>query len=206
MRQYDSDFADALAAARNSGLAPVWFVWIKAKNRSTGADEAMGFWSGDEDLTLQITPPGETSAQARLYVGGCNLSVDDIRYVADLTDNPVSVSLSQIADAVQELVRTHDVRLAECEIHATAMDGGRFISDPQLEWVGVVDDAPLATPSIGSDGAVTLSVRSEIMHQLTARNPAKSSDQHQKRRSATDAFCEYAGTIGARSVQWFNNT
>ncbi|MFD2439726.1 hypothetical protein ACFSS8_05900 [Paracoccus kondratievae] len=46
-------------------------------------------------------------------------------------------------------------------------------------------------------------MRSELMVQLTATNPAKSSDAHQKRRAAGDQFCKYASTVGSRQVQWF---
>ena len=44
--------------------------------------------------------------------------------------------------------------------------------------------------------------RDELMTQLLAPNPAKSSDSHQKRRQANDRFSEYSGTVQARKVQW----
>lgn len=50
---------------------------------------------------------------------------------------------------------------------------------------------------------MALSIRSQIMAQLTAINPAKSSDAHQKRRQAGDRFSEYAGVIKSRDIQWY---
>lgn len=203
MKIYDEAFAASLTAARDGSICPAWFVWAVGRDRDTGDDAPIGLWSGDEDITLSVEQP-DGSSVSRTYIGGCNLAVPNgIPYVADLTDNPVTVTLSQIADAAQQLVRGSDVRLAYTEIHATTWTGGGLTSAPQLQWVGIVDEAPISTPSAGSDGSISLTIRSEIMHQLTATNPAKSSDSHQKRRLSTDGFCTYAGSIEARKVQWY---
>ena len=192
----------ALAASRDAGIAPVYFFWVRGKNRDTGATATMGLWSGDEDISQQVESP-EGGFSTRPYLGGCNLRVNGIQYVADLTDNPVTVSLSQIAEAAQQLVRGYDVRLAYCEIHATSWVGGAFASQPQLLWVGVIDDVLIATPEVGGEGQMGFSVRSDLMSQLTAINPTKSSDSHQKRRQSGDRFSEYSGAIKARNIQWY---
>ena len=201
MRIYDPSFAASLTAARDGGIAPAYFVWVIAQDRDTGADRPMGLWTGDEDITVDVEAP-TGGASSRTYIGGCNLSVAGIQYVADLTDNPVTVSVSQIADAAQQLVRGYDVRLAYCEIHATSRVGGVFSSVPQLQFIGIVDDLEIGTPQVGGEGNIGLVVRSELMTQLLAPNPAKSSDSHQKRRQAGDRFSEYSGTVQARKVQW----
>lgn len=201
MQNLDPNFIASLQATREIGIAPVYFVWIEATNRSTGATETMGLWSGDEDISQNVqTPTGGLAT--REYLGRVNLSVADLKLVADLTDEPVTVSMSQIADATQQLVRGYDVRLAYCEIHATSRVGGVFSSVPQLQFVGIVDDLEIGTPQVGGEGSIGLVVRSELMTQLLAPNPAKSSDSHQKRRQANDRFSEYSGTVQARKVQW----
>lgn len=204
MRSFATTFSAALAAAQDKGIAPVYFAYFRGRDRAAGAEEPVGFWSGDEDITVSVCG-GDGAVVSRSYIGGCNLDVSGLQYVADLTDNPVSVSLSQIADAAQLLVRGYDVRLAYCEIHATTMVGGAFASAPQLQWIGIVDDGPISTPGAGGEGSVTLSIRSEIMTQLGQVNPAKSSNAHQKRRLSTDRFCEYGGIIGSRRIKWYNN-
>lgn len=206
MQTHSVGFASATTAARDEGISPVYFAWFTAKDRDTGAPVTIGLWSGDEDISVSVTPPGGGAAQVRTYIGGCNLSIPSgIAYVADLTDNPVQISVSQIADAAQELVRGLDLRLGGCEIHVTTMSGGAFAPAPELQWVGVVDEGPISTPAAGGEGGISLTVRSEIMWQLTATNPAKSSDAHQRRRLATDRFCEYSATVQTWPVQWFKN-
>lgn len=202
MQTLHPNFIASLQASRDEGIEPVYFFWVRGRNRSTGASEAIGLWSGDEDIMQAVEAP-EGGTVSRAYLGGCNLQAGEIAYVADLTDNPITVSMSQIADASQQLVRGYDVRLAYCEIHSTTKIGGAFSSQPQLQWIGIVDDVLIATPEVGGDGQMGLSVRSELMAQLTAINPAKSSDSHQKRRQAGDRFSEYSGAIKARSIQWY---
>lgn len=202
MRIFDAAFGASLTKAQDDGIAPAYFLWVVGRDRATGADQSLGLWSGDEDITLTVEQP-DGSSVPRSYIGNCNLDVDAIQYVADLTDNPVSVNLSQIAPAAQLLVRGYDVRLAYCEIHATTWTGGALTSAPQLQWIGIVDEGPISTPGTGGEGGIALSIRSEIMTQLGQASPAKSSDTHQKRRRSGDRFCEYAGIIGSRKIQWF---
>lgn len=202
MQTLSPAFHASLQAARDDGIAPVWFFWVRARNRDTGADEDLGLWSGDEDISIAVRTP-QGAQVTRTYIGGCNLVVEGIRYVVDLTDNPITVRMSQIADAAQQLVRGYDVRLAYCEVHATTWTGGQLTSVPDLQWIGIIDEGPIATPDVGGEGGISLSVRSELMTMLTATNPAKSSDAHQKRRAAGDDFCKYASTIGSRKVQWY---
>lgn len=204
MQNLSPSFMASLQASRDAGIAPVYFLWIAARNRTTGAIETMGLWTGDEDIPVNVqTPDGGT--ETREYLGGTNLTVDDIKLVADLSDEPVTVSMSQVAPATQQLVRGYDVRLAYCEIHATSWVGGVFSSQPQLQFVGIVDDAQVATPAAGGSGNIALTVRSELMTQLLATNPAKSSDSHQKRRQAGDGFSEYSGVVRAMKIQWWKS-
>lgn len=202
MQILDPSLAASLAAAPEAGIAPVHLVWIVARDRASGAAVPLGFWSGAGEITLAVAPPGG-AAQSRSYTGGVGLELDGLRYVADLTDTPVTVSLSPIADPVLALSGTLDLRLAYVEIHATTMTGGALTSAPQLQWVGIVDEGPVSTPAAGGEGGIALSIRSEIMTQLGATNPAKSSDAHQRRRAATDRFCEAAALIAARTIQWY---
>lgn len=202
MKLLDPSFVASQAASRDVGIRPAYFAWFRAKNRTTGADETMGLWSGDDDIAINVQTP-EGGLTSRTYIGGCNLSFDSIPSVANLTDEPINISMSQIADATQQLVRGYDLRLAYCELHAATFNGGAFSSAPQLEWIGIVDQAPISTPAAGGEGNISLTIRSEIMSQLTSINPAKSSDSHQKRRQAGDAFSRYAGVVKAMQTQWF---
>ena len=202
MQSLDPAFIQSLQAARDGAIAPVYFIWVRGKTWDTGADVTMGLWSGDEDITINVqTPTGGLAS--RSYIGGVNLEISDLRFVADLTDNPVTATMSQLAPATQQLLRGMDIRLGYCEIHTTSWNGGALTSTPQLQWIGVVDEGAVATPGADDDGNISLTIRSELMAQLTAINPAKSSHSHQQRRQSTDRFSRYSGIIASRKIQWY---
>ena len=203
MNIYSPALAASFAAARDGSIAPVWFFWVVGRDRDTGADAPIGFWSGDEDITLTLAEADGTTV-SRTYIGGCDLDLPNgIPYVADLTDNPVTVTLSQIADAAQLMVRGYDGRLAYCEIHATTWTGGALTATPELQWVGIVDEASISTPTVGAEGGISLSIRSEVMSMMTVTNPAKSSSVQQQTRRAGDLFCKYSGTVKTWKLTWY---
>ena len=202
MRNYAPAHQSALNAAPDAGIAPAWFLWIAARDRDTGTTVHVGLWSGDEPITVTVAPPGG-AGEARTYQGEVGLRVDPITSGIGLEDRPVTVMLSQIADQAQFLVRTLDARHAYCELHLALRNGGALVAPPQLEFVGIIDEAPITTPAVGGEGAITLSIRDELMTQLTAVNPARSSDAHQRRRQAGDEFSRYSGVIGSRELEWY---
>lgn len=204
MQTLDPSFVADLQAAPDKGIAPAYFLWIIAKNRVTGADEPFGLWTGDDDINQAVqTPTG--LLQSRPYYGGANLYVDPITYSGELVDESTTATMSQIAPATQELVRGFDVRGCYCEIHATSLNGTVFFSNPQISLIGIVDDVNIGTPEVGGEGNIGLVMRSQVMTQLIQINPAKSSDSHQKRRKANDAFSKYSGVIKSRDLQWFKD-
>lgn len=202
MRDLPAGFIAALQNAPETGLAPVFFFHVRPRDRATGAVVEMSFWTGGYDLPL-VMPVPEGPNVARAHIGDVGLKVGAITYGAGLKDRPVSVTMSQIADAAQAMLRGFDLRAAYCEIHVGLRHKGALASDPVLMWVGMVDEAPLATPAVGGEGSITLSVRSEIMTQLQQTNPAKSSDAHQRRRAPDDAFGQYASTVSSRALKWY---
>lgn len=201
MRIYTPSFVSSLMLARDEGIAPVYFLHVVGKNFTTGAQETLGIWSGDEDIAQTVEMPNGTN-QSRNYYGNCGMMLEELQYTGDLSDTPVTIQISQIADAAQMLVRGIDIRLAYCELHGTSRRGGSFVSIPQLLWVGVIDEAPVTTPAVDGEGGIRISIRSELMTQLSAINPAKSSDSHQRRRQANDRFCEYASVVHTRHITW----
>lgn len=186
----------ALANARQSGIVPVSLVWVRARDLSSGAEAPIGLWTWPEDITTSVIN-GETGATvSRTFVGGCGLSVGDIALVSDLTIQSVDVTMSQIADAAQLLVRGRNIRMAPIEILDGLIDPATmaFVAPPRPAFMGFVDGAPITTPSAGGEGNITLTVRSELMTMLSMTSPTKSSHAAQLRRQG-DRFSEYSSTV-----------
>lgn len=207
MRDPDAAFLAALEAAPDFGIVPQQFVWIEAKNRATGALETIGLWTGDEPVTVDVISGTTGGLVSRSYIGAVNLVVPSIPRVANLTNNRIAISMSQIADTAQLLVREYEPRLARVEIHDGLIDPATraLVSAPEITFIGVVDGTPIATPAVGGEGAIEMDLVSDAMAMLTRTNPAKRSHEHQKRRSASDTFAVYAGTVGEWQIWWGEN-
>ena len=93
------------------------------------------------------------------------LKVSDIPRVSDLTAQTVTIDLSQIANAVQLLLRTYDVHRAQVEIHEIVLSPttGQPVGPDLPLFLGMVDGAPIRTPRVGGEGRATLKVVSEMM-------------------------------------------
>lgn len=204
MRDPDAAFLAALQAGRHTSLVPVQFVWVVAKNRDNGNPATVGVWTGDEPITATVISGTTGGTVQRTYIGGVSLNVPPIPRVADLTKQRVSITLSQIADSAQAIVRQYEPRLAHVEIHDGLLDPQTraLVSAPEIAFIGIVDGAPIETPAVDGDGSITIEVVSEAMAMLTRTNPAMRSDAHQRTRSSTDTFSVHAGTAGQWTVWW----
>lgn len=198
MRNVSTAFADALATARDGGIAPRKFVWFKLVDGTE-----MGFWTGDEDITVNVVD-GDGNTVGRTYYGNGELkSVSAITYVSDFTIQTTTVTLSHIATHVQTLLESHDPRLAEVEIHDGIMASARALADtPALVLWGVVDGAPVNIGGVGQDSAVAVAIVPMAIRQLTRSNPAKRSYESHKRRRAGDELYLYANAAVTWQRSW----
>ena len=203
MRNLSPAFLAALQAAQDGGIVPVRLVWVQAKDRATGLPVEVGFWSGDEDQEITVVSGSTGLPVVRLYYGAVNLDISEITYVSDLTIQTVTVSVSQIADIAQQLVREFDVRLAKVEIHEMCIDPetGQLAAMPELAFLGEVDGAPIRTPAAGGEGSIDFAVRSDAISMLTRRNSRKSSHEGQRLRSG-DEWGKYSSTVATWTVPW----
>ncbi|EGL64444.1 hypothetical protein AGRO_2653 [Agrobacterium sp. ATCC 31749] len=207
MKNVSAAYQAALLGARDGSLVPVTFVWFRAKNWATGLPEEIGLWTWDEDINVTVLSGTTGLPVTRTYYGAVNLEVSDIPYVSDLTVQTVTIGMSQIADAAQQLVRGYDLRLAKCEIHEMTYDTltGQLSSAPEIAFIGEVVGAPINTPSIGNSGSMDVSVISDAISMLTRTNPAKSSHEGQRRRDGDDWGIN-SSTISTWGIPWGRKT
>ena len=203
MKSYSVASANAATNARDKGIKPRDFVWIVAKDRDTGVDIEFGFWSGDQDIELNVIDGQTGLPVAREYYGCVNLEVGEIALVSDLTDNPVDIAMSAIADQVQNFYRGAEPRLAYVEIHyqTLAPESNLPVDDPEIEYIGLVDEPDVPTGPVGNDSKAKLQLRSEGLSMGTRINPRKRSDAAQTRRQG-DRFARYSNSVGAWTVPW----
>lgn len=206
MRGISTNNQLAVAGARSKGIAPRGFFWITAKNLETGEPHSFGLWTGFDTVSVDVMSGSTGAIETRDYVGGVSLQIGDITRVSDLTIQTIEVKFSAIAPACQTIVRAHDVRLAKIEIHTGWLDTvTRSIADmPEVDFLGLVNGAPIETAATGGESLVTLNIISDAAAMLTRTNPSKRSYEGQKRRDG-DEINLYANTVKMIRVFWGEN-
>jgi hypothetical protein len=204
MRNIPTAFFNALNNVRDTGAIPRQFAYFTAKNRSTGSPVYIGFWKGDEDITISVVNPFTGLQEGRTYFGAQNLNISEIVRVTDMTTQTINVSLSQISPAAQQLFRDYDIRLAKVEIHEILLDTNsrQPVATPIAVFIGEVNASPVTTPAIGEDGSLSIDAVSDAIAMLSISNPAKSSAEFNRRRLANDTFGQFAGTVSTWKVPW----
>ena len=195
MRSYDANTAAYLAG--ETAIVSHVLIWIAAKNRSTGATESIGFWTGDDHQDFMV------DGQTRTYYGaGDVLDVPPITYEAGLTVRMHTFGLASLAPEVAMLLRGYEPRLAPVEVHRALFyaSTGALAADPHRVLAGWIDEAQINTPEIGGNGGATITIASSA-RALTRGLPICKSDAQMQKRSG-DRFRRYVDVSGAVDVFW----
>ena len=201
MRAVDPATAMAIASG---AVVPRDFLWLVPRNRDTGAEVPIGFWSDAGTVEAIVIDPETDLPVARPYVGAGDLvSVGAVPLAAGFAVQTVPITLSQITPGAAMAVRGYDLRRALVELHRGYLDPvSGLLVGPALPWfTGEIDDAPITTPAEGDEGAIRLTAVSHAQ-ELSRTNPAKRSDADQRERSATDGFYQHAATVGSWRIYW----
>lgn len=171
--------------------------WIMARNRATGATEAMGLWSGGQDAAFVI------GGEARSYFGvGVALVFEPIVMKAGLLVQMQRVSFPPLTPALDLLIQGYDLRGAAVELHRAlfTLDGHQPGDTPHRVFKGTVNTAPTTTPEIGGEARTDLTLAGPS-RDLTRSLPIVKSDEFQQQRGG-DRFLRYADVSGGVSVWW----
>lgn len=174
------------------------FVWVQARNCSTGVIEAAGFWNGATDVQISI------GGVNRTYVGaGALLDIEPIRAGVGLNVRMHELGLSAIPDDVRQVVFGYDPRLAPIEVHRGLFntETNTLVAEPHRVLKGTVEGLSAPRPADGGTSRITLTVASAA-RALTRGLTLKKSDAAQRSISAVDRGREYASISGAVGVFW----
>src|SRR4051812_22077254 len=139
-------------ALQSRNLVARDFVWFVVRNRSDGSPVTDGYWSDVGQLTASVVDPETGGTQSRTWFGADGLiSISDIPLVSTLTVQHVTITLSQVSDRINDLVRTYDCKQGQVQIFRGLFDPlTREMVGPAFpRFVGFIDEAPIRTPKEG---------------------------------------------------------
>ena len=195
--------SEILAALEARALVARDFVWIVARD-SEGDPAYDGYWSDVGTTTVDVVDPETGSADERQFFGAAGLvDISAIPLVSNISVQNVTVTLSQVADRVNDLVRTYDLKQARIEIFRGLYDPDTrvMLAPAECRFSGFIDKIEISTPAEGGDGGVVLTCASHTQ-EMTRSNPDTRSDVSQKLRSATDDFFADAAVVGDWELFW----
>lgn len=180
------------------------FLWIVARNRTTGDPETVGFWSDIENASVYVLDPDTLLPVLRsYYAAGGLIEIDAIPSVSVIQVQDVQIKLSQLDELVEQAVRLYDVKQARVEIHRGLFDPDtrNLVAPALVRFVGFVNTVRINTPSENSDGGVFLTCVSHTQ-ELTRANPATRSHEDQKLRDEDDEFFKDAAIVSEWQLDW----
>lgn len=194
MRSFDAALAAHIAARRPTIARQM--LWVSARNRSTGATETLGLWTGEYSLSVTI------DGAARTYHGaGSVLDVPEMTGQIGLDVRTHNVTLSALSPEVQQLMRGYDARLAPIEIHRALFDPDApttMIGGPVRIFRGWVDGVTFKEEGGGHTVELTAASHSR---GLTVPLMLRRSDESYKLRGG-DRIGRYCDVSGSVPVYW----
>lgn len=201
MRQLSGQVQALLAA---DALVPRDFIWIEARRRDTGDAVTWGAWSDLGAVDAQVIDPVTGDVVTRTFEGaGALVEVGAVTQTAGLEVQVVTLTLNDLADGAERLVREYDARRARLELFRGFLDPvSLLLPAPAVpRFVGFVDEAPIVTPESGGTGSITLTCAGHPQ-ELTRKGTATRSDADQRRRAPGDAFYQHAASVGTWDIKW----
>lgn len=191
-------------ALQDRFLLPRDFIWFVVRDRVTGVAVTDGYWSDLNDITAQVIDPDTGGISTRPFAGAGELiQISDIPLVSTLTVQNITVTLSQVADRVNNLVRGYECKQGRVEIYRGLFDPNSrlMVAPAEPRFVGTIDEAPIKTPKENEAGDVTLTCTSNTV-ELTRTNPDTRSDASQRLRNPGDGFYQDTAVVGGWQHFW----
>jgi len=177
--------------------APRWLLYVRTRNRTTGAPFPIGLWNGDDSISLTI------GGEARSYFGAQGLfTVDPVIHGSGTLIRSQRVTLSGIAPEAEDMVRGFIIRGVEADLRLALFEPRDMtLIESRRMLRGFVNRAPLVTPEMGgASPAITLELAS-AMRLLTRTVAVKKTDQSQRLRQ-DDRFRRYGSIAAEVTTEW----
>lgn len=191
---YDMETITAL----ESGTLVLRDFWTAHGKTKAGVARTFAYWTGEDNVAVNVPPPGVTTPVSRNFIGGGTLlQVPEIVDAIGLEARSVSFGFDHISTAAErpmDMVFGHNVRVARVEFHRGVFDPDTWnlLSAPHLLFSGRVDGAEVDDAAAGGEGVLQVNAVNSAI-DLTFVSYAMDSDEQQRLRDG-DRFNRHADT------------
>lgn len=195
MKAIDTALYNHLVA--REGIEAHVLVWIEAKNKTTGAAEPFGIWTGDDDRSFTI------DGGPRTYLGaGSLLDVGDLVSEQGYVVRVTRMSVAHLQPDIAVLV-ARDLRHVPCTWHQVHLAPGSFdlVAPPRRVFKGRVELTPLPDAAEGEEARAEFELVS-YARDMSMPLSLKKSSAALRAREPTDTFRQYIAVSGKISTSW----
>jgi hypothetical protein len=196
--------AENYTALQQGRLLARDFIWFQVKDRDSGDAVYDGYWSDVGTITAAVIDPNTGGSTNRQFFGaGGLISVSAIALMSNLTVQNATITLSQVADRVNDLVRTHECKRGIVQIFRGLFDPEtrQLVAPAVSRFVGEIDNIDIKTPEEGGQGSVVITCNSHTQ-ELTRANTETRSDASQQARAPGDDFYADTTVVGGWNFFW----
>lgn len=173
-------------------------VLVSARDRSTGAVEQAGFWTGDRHRNFSLGADG-----THLFYGaGSMLETPEIVYEAGLQVASFDIEFSPMTPEFVSIARVYDLRQQPFKMYEAyfSAETGKLIETPTRIYRGFSDGLNIVDGEESKESKGVLQVVSSARN-LTRTLPGKCGDETLRLRG-DDRIGRYANVAGAVTVIW----
>lgn len=192
------------AALEASTLIARDFMEITARDRQTGEAVTDAYWSDLGKITADMIHPDTGLPVGKVFQGaGQLIGIEELPAGAELQVQRLSVTMSQVSDRVNDLVRNYDIRQARVVIWRANLDRNsmQLVAPGRIRFVGFIDRAPVETPPEGQVGDIVFECVSS-MQEMTRSNPDLRSHESQLQRAPGDDFYKSVTAAASQVIYW----
>lgn len=196
--------AENQAALEERKLVARDFLSFIVRSREDGSPVEDHMWSDVGTTTVGVIDPDTGLVDNRTFVGsGTLVQVSPVALVANLSVQDLRITMSQVHERVNQLVRLYDCQQGRVQLFRGLYDpSSRLLVAPAFaRFVGFIDLLNITTPEEGGEGEVEFTIKSHTQ-EITRSNPDTRSDTSQRIRSSTDDFFVDSSVTGEWEMFW----
>lgn len=196
---------ETIAALESGAVVMREILRVRGKTLGGSAAEFV-YWTGEDNIAVNVLPPGETTPVSVNAVGGGTLL--DIPAIVDaigVEARSITIGLDHISSSAgspMDMVYGSNIRVARVDLHRAFFDPATWnlVSTPVLMFSGRVDGASVDDAAAGGEGGLSLDIIGSAI-DLTKTNPAMESDEQQRRRDG-DRFRRWSDSAATVETWW----
>lgn len=181
-----------------TGIESHVLVWIEAKNKTTGAAEPFGIWTGDDDRTFTI------DGGPRTYLGaGSLLDVGDLSAEMGYVVRVTRMTAAHLHPDIAAILAARSLRHVPCTWHQAHLQPGSFdlVAPPRQVFKGRVELTPLPDAAEGDEARAEFELVS-YARDMTIPLSLKKSGPALRARAPGDLFRRYIAVSGKITTSW----